>query len=77
MTNKHKLDEISTYEIRVEGLLGKRWANWFAGFTIIPQPDGTTCLTGSIRDQAALHGLLEKIRDLGLILISLQAIETD
>ncbi len=58
------------YEIRVKGHLGTRWAGWFDGLTITSGSDGTTIIHGPVADQAALHGLLQKIRDLGLPLIS-------
>lgn len=60
-----------TYEIRVAGRLGRRWSAWFDGLTVAPGDDGTTVLRGPVPDQAALHGLLSKLRDLGLPLISL------
>ena len=58
------------YEIRVKGHLDTRWAAWFDGLTIAHGSDGTTIIHGPVADQAALHGLLQKIRDLGLPLIS-------
>jgi len=58
------------YEIRVEGHLEARWAAWFDGLTLTHGSDGTTTIHGPVADQAALHGLLQKIRDLGLPLIS-------
>jgi hypothetical protein len=58
------------YEIRVQGHLGSRWAAWFDGLTLTHGSDGTTIIHGPVADQAALHGLLQKIRDLGLPLIS-------
>ena len=58
------------YEIRVKGHLDTRWAAWFDGLTIAHGGDGTTIIEGPVADQAALHGLLQKIRDLGLPLIS-------
>jgi hypothetical protein len=58
------------YEIRVKGRLDTRWAVWFDGLTLTQGSDGTTILHGPVADQAALHGLLQKIRDLGLPLIS-------
>ena len=59
-----------SYEIRVEGHLNARWADWFDGLTLSQESDGTTVLSGSVVDQAALHGLLGKVRDLGLPLIA-------
>ena len=58
------------YEIRVKGHLDTRWAAWFDGLTLAHGSDGTTIIHGPVADQAALHGLLQKIRDLGLPLIS-------
>src|SRR5450432_790669 len=58
------------YEIRIKGHLDSRWADWFEGLTIILEDNGETLLTGPVIDQAALHGLLRKVRDLGLPLIS-------
>ena len=58
------------YEIRVKGHLDARWAAWFDGLAITHGSDGTTIIHGPVTDQAALHGLLQKIRDLGLPLIS-------
>ena len=58
------------YEIRIKGHLDTRWASWFDGLTLTHGSDGTTIIDGPVADQAALHGLLQKIRDLGLPLIS-------
>ena len=63
------------YEIRIEGRLGTRWAGWFDGLSVTTTEDGTTVLRGSVVDQAALHGLLQKLRDLGIPLISLTPVE--
>ena len=60
----------SIYEIRVKGHLGRRWTEWFGGLEITHDDDGVTLLTGSVVDQAALHGLLRKVRDLGMPLVS-------
>ena len=59
-----------TYEIRVEGILTKRWSDWFEGMTVRNEPTGETILTGAFTDQAALFGLLAKIQALNLVLIS-------
>ena len=66
----NKLDQPIIYQIRIKGHLGPRWAAWFGGMTITLEDNGDTLLTGSVEDQAALHGLLRKIRDLGMPLIS-------
>lgn len=60
-----------TYEIRVKGRLGPRWRAWFDGLTLTDEDDGTTVIRGTIADQAALHGLLQKLRDVGIPLVSL------
>jgi hypothetical protein len=65
-------DEQVIYQIRVRGVLDASWSDWFAGLTVCPEAGGDTLLTGPVRDQAALHGLLAKIRDLGLPLLSLK-----
>ena len=59
------------YELRVEGHLDEHWSTWFDGFAVIHADDGTTTLRGVVTDQAELHGLLAKVRDLGVTLISL------
>jgi hypothetical protein len=64
------MHEPGRYEIRIEGHLEKRWADWFEGLTITALDNGETLLTGSVVDQAALHGLLRKVRDLGMPLLS-------
>ena len=62
--------EPGRYEIRVKGHLADRWAAWFDGMTLARQDDGTTVLHGPVADQSALHGLLRKVNDLGLPLVS-------
>jgi hypothetical protein len=64
------MNEGGSYEIRVQGHLDARWTAWFDGLCLTHQSDGTTLLQGSVVDQAALHGLLGKVRDLGLPLIA-------
>jgi hypothetical protein len=66
--------ESDHYEIRLEGRLPPSWADWFEGFTLTPGSDGTTTLTGGAIDQAALHGLLRRVSDLGVTLISVNSI---
>ncbi|MEZ0578519.1 hypothetical protein [Nocardioides sp. MH1] len=63
------------YEIRLQGRLDERWAAWFDGMTIEPAPDGVTVLRGHIVDQAALHGILARLRDLNAPIISVQPAE--
>jgi hypothetical protein len=67
----------SRYEIRLRGHLASRWAAWFDGMTLTTHSDGTTILEGPVVDQAALHGLLTKLRDLGLPLLSLTEVDAD
>ncbi len=67
--------EPGLYEIRIKGHLDDRWADWFEGLTITLEEDGVTLLTGPVVDQAALHGLLKKVRDLGMPLLSVNRIE--
>ena len=62
--------EAGRYEIRIEGRLEARWAAWFDGLTLTYGGDGTTVVEGPVVDQAALHGLLQKVRDVGLPLVS-------
>jgi hypothetical protein len=64
------LGGISGYEIRTQGHLSESWADWFEGMTLVHQADGTTLIRCAALDQAALHGLLAKVRDLGLLLLS-------
>lgn len=65
------------YEIRVQGHLDSRWAAWFDGLTLAHESDGTTVIHGPVADQAALHGLLQKVRDVGLPLASVTQVEPD
>lgn len=62
-------DEPVRYQIRFQGRLDPKWAPWFDGFALDPQADGVTVLRGTVADQAALHGLLGRLRDLGLPLL--------
>ena len=66
---------LPAYEIRLEGHLGPELAGWFEGLSVTTEDDGTTLLAGLIADQAALHGVLRKIRDVGLPLISIAQVQ--
>ena len=72
MADGRGFDDQATYQIRVKGSLDRKWSDWFDGFTITPQCNDETLLVGRAPDQAALHGLLAKIRDLGLPLLSVK-----
>jgi hypothetical protein len=65
------------YQIRIKGHLGHQWTDWFEDLTITLEEDGNTLLTGPVIDQAALHGLLKKVRDLGMPLVSVSPVESD
>jgi len=67
---KKELSQPIVYQIRLKGHLGSQWTDWFEGLTITLEEDGNTLLTGPVVDQAALHGLLKKVRDLGMPLVS-------
>ena len=67
--------EPAVYRIKVAGLLDPGWSEWFDGLTITPQGDDETWLTGPVRDQAALHGLLRKLHDMGLPLLAVSRID--
>jgi hypothetical protein len=62
------------YQIKIKGHLGRQWTVWFEGLTITLEEDGNTLLTGPVVDQAALHGLLKKVRDLGMPLLSINRV---
>jgi hypothetical protein len=79
MSETHALStdqsEPGPYEIRIKGHLDDRWSDWFGGLTITLEDNGDTLLTGPVVDQAALHGLLKKVRDLGMPLVSVSPVE--
>ncbi len=81
MTNKRNATTDQTqfpiYQIRLQGHLGSQWAAWFDGLTITLTTDGDTLVTGPVVDQAALHGLLKKVRDLGMPLLSVVRVPPD
>jgi hypothetical protein len=68
---------IPRYEIRVEGHLGSRWTAWFDGLSLTDEDGGTTAIRGPVVDQAALHGVLQKLRDVGIPLVSLTRLPSD
>lgn len=76
-TTKGDHPEAARYEIRLAGHLDARWSPWFDDLTVVRDVDGTTLISGLIADQAALHGLLQRVRDLGLPLVSVTRDETD
>ena len=65
------------YQIRIKGHLGREWADWFEGLTLTTLDNGETLLTGPVVDQAALHGVLRKVRDLGIPLLSVVCVKPD
>jgi hypothetical protein len=69
--------EAGRYEIRIKGHLDTRWAAWFDGLSLSLESDGTTMIRGPVADQAALHGLLQRVRDVGLPLVSVTRVEPD
>lgn len=69
MTNRRYYDQPTRYQIRIQGTIDSTWSDWFGGFTIMPQ-NGETALEGEVTHQAALHGILAKINELGLPIIS-------
>jgi hypothetical protein len=79
-SNKHNQgndgNQPMVYQIRIKGHLGPKWAEWFEGLTITLEEDGNTLLTGTAVDQAELHGILKKVRDLGIPLLSVNSVET-
>jgi hypothetical protein len=75
MTDGREFDKPASYRIRIHGNLDQEWFDWFDGFTFTPLPNNETLLTGEVVDQASLHGLLAKVRDLGLPLIEVKRLE--
>ncbi len=79
MSDKQTFDEkhnqYPCYEIRLKGHLDSRWAEWFEGLTITLEKNGNTLLSGPLADQAALHGILKKVRDLGMALVSVNQVQ--
>jgi hypothetical protein len=75
MSNGSAYSKPSIYQIRVKGTLDAKWVDWFDGLTLTPQPNDETLLAGTVTDQPALHGILTKIRDLGLPLLTVERME--
>ena len=75
LNSKTDPGEPMVYQIKIKGHLGAQWTDWFGGLTITLEEGGDTLLTGSVVDQAALHGLLKKVRDLGVPLLSVNCVE--
>ncbi len=73
-TRKPEHDEGGEYEIRIHGHLDDRWASWFDGLTLTQEQNGDTLISGQVTDQAALFGLLRKVRDSGMLLVSVNRI---
>jgi hypothetical protein len=72
MSNGREFGKPAAYRIKVKGTLGEKWSDWFGGFKITALPGDETLMTGVVTDQPALHGLLAKVRDLGLPLLLLE-----
>ena len=77
MSETMSANEAGRYEIRIKGHLDSRWAAWFDGLNLTNASDGTTVIHGLVADQSALHGLLQKVRDVGLPLISVTQVDAD
>lgn len=76
MTEGSEKNNLKVYEIKIAGHLEDRWTDWFQGLTFTHESDGTTTLSGPIKDQTALRGILNHISDLGLVLISVQSVNS-
>ena len=76
MTNGHEFDQTAEYQIRLKGVLDSSWSDWFGGFTITTQGNETV-LVGTVVDQSALHGILAKINDLGMPIVSVEKFDPD
>ena len=74
---KRDADQPIVYQIRIKGHLGQQWTDWFGGLTLTLEEGGNTLLTGPVIDQAALYGLLKKVRDLSMPLLSVNSVEPE
>ena len=70
-------DQVKIFQIRIQGHLSQQWTDWFEGLTITLEEDGNTLVSGPVMDQSALHGILKKIRDLGMPLLSVNSVDLD
>ena len=70
-------DQPKVFQIRIQGHLSRQWTDWFEGLTITLEEDGNTLLSGRVVDQSALHGILKKIRNLGMPLLSVNSVDPD
>jgi hypothetical protein len=75
LESKTNQGQAMIYQIRLRGHLGAEWTDWFEGLTVTLEEDGDTLLTGPVVDQAALHGLLKRVRDLGMSLVSVNQVQ--
>jgi hypothetical protein len=75
LNSKTDPDESTVYQIRIKGHLGSEWADWFGGLSVTLEDNGNTLLSGLVVDQAALYGVLKKVRNLGMPLVSVNRIE--
>lgn len=76
MPNRLEPDQPTIYQIRIKGHLSQEWTDWFVGLAITLEENGDTLLTGPVVDQPALHGLLKKVRDLGMALLAVNRVES-
>ena len=77
ITSESEKAQPMVYQIRIKGHLGRQWTDWFGGLTLTLEDNGETLLTGPVVDQAALHGLLRKVRDGGMPLVSVMRVKPD
>ena len=77
MSHERRFDRPSIYQIKVQGYLDKKWADWFDGLIVAPQTNDETIITGPVTDQACLYGLLSKVRDLGLPLLLVMRVASE